>query len=121
MRRSLATFFFLLYAISFTEIHQALRLPVLLEHYYEHSANVELTFWEFLVMHYETDVAHDETDNSLPFKECGHSASVPTIAVPHFYQVPQNRPVQTGKDHHSFYLSRSPQLSGVDIFQPPKV
>lgn len=121
VRRSLATFFLLLYAISFTEVHQALRLPILLEHYQEHAANAELTFWDFLVMHYETDEAHDETDNSLPFKDCGHAANIPTVALACFYASPQNQLPTTDTDHPSFYLSRSPQRPSVDIFQPPKV
>jgi hypothetical protein len=119
MRQNLSLFFLVFYAISFTEFHQALRLPLLIEHYKEHSAKVDLSFWEFLVMHYETDAAHDETDNNLPFKDCGHSVCATSLALL-ANSIAFSNPDLTIKDHQSLYLSHIPQLRGSDIFQPPK-
>ncbi|MFZ5999113.1 MAG: hypothetical protein ACOYW3_01275 [Bacteroidota bacterium] len=120
MRRNLAIALLFMYAFSSTELHQAMRLPLLVEHYREHSANVDLTFWEFLVMHYETDVAHDETDNRLPFKDCGHSVSVSQVALPASFTL-ETRPEVTRLDHQSHYLTQIPPLHAAKIFQPPKV
>ena len=83
MRNKLILLLVSLYLLGSTEFHQVLKLPLLLEHYAEHRGKVEMTFWEFLVMHYETDVPHDDRDMSLPFKDCHHSQSAQFVAVPH--------------------------------------
>jgi len=55
-----------LYINSNTEFHEMLRLPILLEHYRQHQQQVsDISFWDFLVMHYQSDVSHDSDDNQL--------------------------------------------------------
>ena len=64
MKQKLIIALLSLYLIASTEFHQVLRLPLLVEHYVEHHELVkDMTFWEFLVMHYESDVAHDDQDS----------------------------------------------------------
>lgn len=99
-----------------------MRLPLLLDHYVEHKNKVDdLSFLEFLTMHYETDVAHDETDNRLPFKGHDHSCCSPVVFLPlqkfAFNEVAQNQ----SPNHSSFYLQHEPALRPADIFQPPKI
>lgn len=121
MKRSLAVFFLLLYSVAHIELHQAFRLPLLVEHYQEHSTSTDLSFWEFLVMHYETDVAHDDTDMRLPFKTCDHSSVTASVALlTHSFSM-QFVPVEERSSHQSLYLSRKPALRAGDIFQPPKI
>lgn len=121
MRRSLSVFLLLMYVVSFTEFHQALRLPLLVEHYQEHRAMAgELSFWDFLVLHYKTDVAHDDRDMRLPFKDCGHSLSTFSIALLSAAFTIQPSEALTSSDHQSFYISHMPPLRAGDIFQPPK-
>jgi hypothetical protein len=120
MRRASAIIFLAVYALSFTEFHQVLKLPLLFRHYQEHSSAVEMSFVEFLVMHYETDIPHDDTDMRLPFKTCGHSQATQTVAIVNQKLTLQERVVISSKDHASFYQQISPSLLSPDIFQPPR-
>lgn len=111
-----------LYLTSFTEFTEIMRLPILVEHYLEHKSKVEkLSFVEFLTMHYETDVAHDETDNSLPFKDHNHSCCSPSVMLP-LQKLALNEVMQNSNpDYSFFYLQHKPALRTADIFQPPKI
>ncbi|HMJ69389.1 MAG TPA: hypothetical protein VK508_10855 [Cyclobacteriaceae bacterium] len=120
MRKSFSIIFLAVYSLSFTECHQVLKLPLLFKHYQEHSSAVDMTFVEFLVMHYETDVPHDDTDMSLPFKSCGHSQTTSTVAIINQKITLQEPVVIPDRDHFSFYQQISPSLLSHDIFQPPK-
>lgn len=120
MRKAFAVIFLAVYSLSFTECHQVLKMPLLLTHYLEHSSSVDMTFIEFLVMHYETDVPHDDTDMSLPFKTCGNSQANQTVAIINQKITLQDRDVIDSKDHVVFYQQISPSLLSHDIFQPPR-
>jgi len=121
MKRLVAIHLLFFYLISFTEFSEVLRLPLLIEHYTEHKSKVgDLSFWEFLVMHYETDAAHDDTDNELPFKECGHSFTA-SVALPDQRLQLQDVNLNSEKRYSLFYFQHAPSLVKQDIFQPPKV
>jgi hypothetical protein len=122
MIRFAAIGLFLIYLISFTEFKEVLRLPLLVEHYGEHKAQAgELSFFEFLVMHYETDVAHDDRDNRLPFKDCSHSFIGQVVMLP-IQKISLTEPIETNATTYQFfYLQHEPKLIAVDIFQPPKL
>jgi hypothetical protein len=122
MKRLAALGLLFFYLISFTEFSEVLRLPLLVEHYTEHKSKVDnLSFWEFLVMHYETDVAHDDQDMSLPFKDCNHSFSAQTVVLPAQKITLTENLEKTVLAFTSFYLLHEPQLLAGDIFQPPKL
>lgn len=110
------------YLISSTEFHQILRLPLLMKHYTEHRSQVEdMTFWQFLVMHYETDVPHDDTDMRLPFKDCHHSVTNPFTAIPS-QNIALNLPIISINEPIHFVTNSSFHSSYLDeIFQPPKI
>jgi hypothetical protein len=111
-----------LYLISSTEFSEVLRLPLLIEHYTEHKNKAEdLTFWQFLVVHYETDVAHDDTDMSLPFKGCDNSCFAQTVVLSTQKLVLIENPEKSILCYSSFYFLPKPQLLAGDIFQPPKL
>ncbi|MEY4931616.1 MAG: hypothetical protein RI909_2340 [Bacteroidota bacterium] len=122
MIRFAAIGLFLIYLISFTEFKEVLRLPLLVEHYGEHRAKAgELSFAEFLVMHYETDVAHDDRDNRLPFKDCSHSFIGQVVMLP-IQKISLTEPIEANATTYQFfYLQHEPKLIAVDIFQPPKL
>lgn len=121
LKRTLSILFLLVYINSFTELHEAMRLPILLEHYSEHKKlSQEISFWEFLEMHYQSDVAHDEHDNELPFKVVGHcfsahSATEPDVKI----AVTQLMPIIISQPsfHYKESSFNSPLIA---IFQPPK-
>jgi hypothetical protein len=98
-----------------------LRLPILLEHYSQHKQKVnDISFWEFLVMHYKSDVSHDADDNQLPFKDPGHSFTAATLALPIHKMVLKETLTLSKTNHSSSYseIFNASHLS--DIFQPPK-
>jgi hypothetical protein len=121
LKRLLSISLLALYLTSFTEAHEILRFPLLLEHFAEHKEQVsDLSFVEFLVMHYETDVAHDDHDNQLPFKVPGHcftplALALPTQKIIVFETVPLatiSHPFNYTEDYFFSHLKA--------IFQPPK-
>jgi len=122
MIRITAIGLFFIYLISFTEFKEVLRLPLLVQHYGEHKDQVaEISFFEFLAMHYETDVAHDDRDNRLPFKDCSHSFIGQIIVIP-IQKIALVEQVDTNSmTHQFFYLQHEPKLITAEIFQPPKI
>ena len=111
-----------MYFTSFTEVHELLRLPVLLEHFEEHKSQVnDMSFVDFLLMHYKTDVAHDDQDNQLPFKVPGHSFTAISMVLPPLKMtltdVPPSTELSYTFDYQESYFSSSLQA----IFQPPKL
>lgn len=121
MMRIISIGVLLTYLVSFTEFREILRAPILLQHFAEHQDQVaEMSFLEFLVMHYKTDIAHDETDMSLPFKDCGHSVS-PIVVIPVQKLALGEQAEMNSKDFQSFYLQHEPKVPAADIFQPPKL
>jgi len=121
LKRFLALSLLVLYINSYTEFHETLRLPVLLEHYAEHKQQVkDMSFWEFLVMHYKTDISHDDQDNRLPFKDKGHSFTAPVMALPIQRIVLIESTALTEISHSSMYTEVSVASHLSDIFQPPR-
>jgi hypothetical protein len=121
MNRLLGLSLLILYINSYTELHEALRLPLLLEHYAEHRQQVkDMTFLEFLTMHYKTDVAHDDQDNRMPFKDRAHSFTAPVMALPLQKIMLKEATPLTEISHSSTYTEAyfSSHLS--EIFQPPR-
>lgn len=111
-----------MYLCSTTEFHEALRLPLLFEHYAEHRSLVsDLTFFEFLAMHYKTDKAHDDRDHQLPFKVPGHEFATQVVAIPVARISLQENNTFTHVSHLSPYREAFFESQLSDIFQPPKI
>jgi hypothetical protein len=122
MFRFAAIGLFFIYLVSFTEFKEVLRIPLLVQHYGEHKDKTgEISFFEFLVMHYETDEAHDDRDNRLPFKDCSHSfiGQIVVLPIQKFSLTEQTEVRAT--TYQFFYLQHVPKLIAADIFQPPKI
>lgn len=120
MRRSVAIGLLVLHLTVYNEMKEVLRLPILVEHYLEHRELVpEMSFLQFLAMHYKTDTPHDATDTELPFKSCDHSCACPTFTIPDDRlpgpSVAAERPVYTVA-----YISFVPSSGPDEIFQPPR-
>jgi hypothetical protein len=81
LKKFAAILFLSIYLISTTELHQLAKLPLLLEHFGEHKEqNNQLTFLEFLTIHYSGETNKDadyEKDMQLPFKS--HDGCVTTF------------------------------------------
>ena len=80
-----------LMSVSTTESLQFIKLPALASHYSEHkSAAHNLTFIDFLIMHYAQHDDNDndqDKDNQLPFKG---SLQNSTLIVSYFTTQPEN-------------------------------
>jgi hypothetical protein len=121
LKRLLAISLLALYINSNTEFHEMLRLPILLEHYAEHKLQVkDMSFWEFLTMHYKTDLSHDDQDNRLPFKDRSHSFAAPVMALPIQKIALEEKTPLTEISHSSTYTEASIASCLHDIFQPPR-
>jgi hypothetical protein len=126
MRQQAAILFLILHFFASTELHQLVRMPVLLTHFSEHKASTSsLSFFEFLSLHYgdvtnthESQNAHDQ----LPFKSnCEVSLHALWVTIVSTQEIPDTQtPVnQSNKTVlPSFVL---PCNDGNNIWQPPKV
>ena len=72
LSRIIAISCLIVYLFTTTELHQLLKIPVLIQHYQEHKQmDSDITFWQFMSMHYSQPDDHDadhEKDMKLPFK-----------------------------------------------------
>ena len=72
MKNSVSIFLLVLYLLGTTELHELLRLPLLVEHFMEHRrADNQMSFFDFMNLHYAQGVVQDEDyekDKRLPFK-----------------------------------------------------
>jgi len=68
-----------------TELYQLVKLPLLIDHYFEHKEQKsELTFWTFLKVHYADNIVVDEDhtqDMKLPFKSDDGCINITLTAV----------------------------------------
>lgn len=122
MKRIISILLISLYVISFTEMHQVIRLPLLAIHYVEHRAqSKDLTFFEFLEFHYSTEIAHDDRDMELPFKDCSHCVAAPSVVLPSFkIELTQHVVARVVEVHAAFYKKFIPSSYLSEIWQPPR-
>lgn len=127
LKKFIAISILAVYLISSTELHQLLKVPFLVEHFFEHKEqNQDITLWQFLCLHYaeqKTKTADYEKDMKLPFKShdgCCASfvaympqaiPAVPIIAKPSYHQVQSFR-------LYKEVFAKSSYLDA--IWQPPR-
>ena len=122
VKRVLALSLLILYINSNTEFHELLRTPVLIDHYNQHKLLAkDISFWDFLVMHYKTDVAHDADDNQLPFKDPAHSFTASTLALPLYKIILKETVALAETANPSPYTETFIASHLSKIFQPPKL
>jgi len=118
----LIIFFLISYLVSTTQLSQVLRLPILVEHFIEHTEkDHNLSLWHFLVLHYdhhEPDGDY-ETDRKLPFMTPSDMATIVVYFNDPYHFVIKNELIQ-GKEIFFHYEPnvQSSYLSA--IWQPPK-
>ena len=121
LKKILAIGLLLLYINSNSELHELLRLPVLFEHFAEHKKLVgDISFWEFLSLHYSTNVSHDAHDNQLPFKDINHSFSVSIFVMPLSGVSLKDNYFVASVTHDNAYQGAYFTSPLCEIFQPPK-
>ena len=124
MRKFLVIGFIAVHLIGNTEMSQLVKLPKLISHFLQHQQqNPEITFTEFIAMHYGGDdgtTADDNEDSKLPFHH-GNSLSVSYTAFlqPSFYSGDVN--MNPKRAFTSRVHSGNPSEHVLIILQPPQI
>jgi hypothetical protein len=124
MKKFVTIFLLLSYLFSMTELHQILKTPLLVEHYYEHNDKEELSVLTFLEMHYLNGNVKDadyEKDMKLPFKSFQDNHPNVVLSLPettsffNFFSYPIS-------EQKSFSFENQVNTSNffTSIWQPPK-
>ena len=126
MRKYIAIALVSIYVFSMTEVHQLLKMPLLVEHYLAHKdADKELSLLSFLEMHYlngshmDADSKHDM---QLPFKNMQDNHPNVMVTLPNGYIFFETLP--SIKTDGSIIVSKSQVLESnylKSIWQPPKI
>lgn len=74
-----------------------------------------MSFLDFLAMHDKTDVPHDDTDMSLPFKDCNHYFSISLVVLPTHKISLINTAEIILNTEGILYLRQEPKLRAIDI------
>ncbi len=108
-----------------TELHQFLKLPLLLNHFLHHRMeDPSISFWSFIKLHYFDPIVVDDDyqrDQQLPFRDTD-CCIVTTASVCECLQVSvEIQPLsEQSKEFHLFNEINKPQFTSFDIFQPPR-
>lgn len=126
MKKYISILLVSIYLFSMTEVHQLLKMPSLVEHYFLHkNANKELTLLSFLEMHYlngnhmDADSKHDM---QLPFKNMQDNHPNVVVTLPTDFVLFEIEPVL--KQDAAIIVSKSQVLESnylKSIWQPPKI
>lgn len=127
MRSALASLLLILYVSSSTECFELLKIPALMEHFYDHKdENQSMSLWSFLCLHYGHGEVNDkdrDEDMKLPYKsvDCNNGLTHLTLLPEIHFEI--NRPKYQPKDKSEtdFYLSRIYSSEQESIWQPPKI
>jgi hypothetical protein len=106
-----------------SEIHQLMKFPELVKHYFEHKESAQnLSFLDFLNLHYSSDSKNtDQHDHhQLPFKshECQHAQILIVDAIPTY-----EMPAVYAPEREFYCKEKNFVFSEVlgSIWQPPQV
>lgn len=126
LKKFTAIALFSVYLLSTTELHQLVKLPVLIEHFIEHrQENKNITLWGFLYMHYAQSDDKDgdyDKDMKLPFKAHDCAAGLPIAGfTPQVFVTTILKPTRGIRTHFPVYQEAwKPSAYLSTIWQPPK-
>lgn len=107
-----------------TELHELLKVPMLVTHFLEHkSENPQMTFMDFISLHYIQQPVNDkdyQRDNQLPFKNVEHLTSSITAFIPNYFVKLQALQQDTALELSGFRTSFISFQLLSNIWQPPK-
>ena len=124
MKKRAAYIFLAIYLLGATELHQLLKMPLLLEHYKEHKLdNGNLSLISFIYQHYVGDdgnASDDQKDQNLPFKSA-HFQMQNTVVFSVFkYELPK---IFVSNNRSVWPVMQSNSLSTIalgSLFRPPR-
>ena len=124
VNRRITIFFIILFTLAQTELHQLLKLPVLVEHFREHrQLDPSVSFFSYLKEHYHEHTVIDndyQRDMQLPFKtaDCLTALSFLFEAPPSFEV---ERVMCVIRKEYNIHPEYFPVRQSLDnIFQPPR-
>ncbi|MEJ8597191.1 hypothetical protein JSO62_00575 [Riemerella anatipestifer] len=115
------------YLVSFSEVREVLKLPVLIEHFVEHrNDNPEMSFGQFITLHYLSGDVHDddyEEDMKLPFKSQNQNISSSIVlAMPTSFDFKIKSSKIYKEKSQNFGYSDSFTIDNSDlVFHPPRL
>lgn len=127
MKKFIAIAFLSMYLMTTTELHQLLKLPILVEHFTEHkSKDHSITLWKFLCIHYAHGDVHDadyDKDMKLPFKShscCNNAISFVFILLDDNITFPDFKLIEERKSVTNFYTFLVSCSHLEAVWQPPQ-
>ena len=107
-----------------TEIHQFLKIPLLITHYQHHKNNLPgMTLFDFLQLHYNSQEHpndnDDQEDEELPFRSAGTIAHIDPFQ-PLLKELQLPSPRLTQQSEYSLYQDGNPRHLAFAIFHPPQ-
>lgn len=121
MKRITAIFFLVIFASSFTELGQLIKLPSLVQHYYTHKEKSSVSFFEYIVNHYSShgDDGDRNEDMQLPFKVVMSTpslvAGLPSTGPEIMDPLPISRDIKFASQQYLIATTRI-----FSIFHPPR-
>lgn len=123
MQKRIAILFLLVFSVSMTEAGQILRLPLLVEHYFDHSEKkAENSLIDFLKSHYlyhHADDGDENEDNNLPFKTLNYGIVSLSFLPSVIFDITYPCLPATDYPLHTVPFLFSDPLFGV--FHPPRI
>jgi hypothetical protein len=124
VKKAIAVLLVSIYTVSFSELPQLLKIPILVQHFLEHKQqDPKTTFWAFIKEHYQGKFEMDadyKRDNQLPFRTANFiSNTIVIFDPPDPIEIPVSVPALK-QEFTLFNDDNNPVSSFQDIFQPPR-
>ena len=124
MKRLTGILLLSLHILAFTECHQLLRIPYLMQHFQQHrAADPNMNFSAFIKIHYLGPVMVTDDfkqDQQLPFRSVDCHMLNTTVCIYEPVTVEIDPPVEIPSVFYCYNETNKPQFSSFDIFQPPR-
>jgi hypothetical protein len=113
-----------LHILAFTECHQLLRIPYLMQHFQQHrAADPNMNFSAFIKIHYLGPVIVTDDfkqDQQLPFRNVDSHMLNTTVCIYEPATVEIDPPVEVPAVFYCCNETNKPQFSSFAIFEPPR-
>jgi len=124
MQKRIAILLLSIGLLSHTELHQLLKIPILVEHFREHRRlDGNISFFEFIKLHYHNIVVDDDyqRDQQLPFRDTECFGVTASNACEFFSVIVEIcPPEEMTQQFHPYVENNKSRLALSGIFQPPR-
>jgi hypothetical protein len=126
LKKITAILFVSVYLFSYTELHQLVKIPLLVEHFREHrQEDKNISIWAFLKIHYLEKMVKDsdfDKDQQLPLRDADcNSMAATSICDFNLSAMELVTPNQLPRQFTVYREENKPQFASFDIFQPPRI